>query len=277
MNAPTPPLATTPNGLTRTAVSPLLAFVIDLLIAVGVLLLLSVAGSVVWGVFRGFEVAAQAHADGLTPSADEVAAMLGAPGALAQMLIAMTSTGAAALLLYFWRRRADAAERAASRRALGRASTWGLVLLVGCGVFLFSALVSTLAERFGWRPTPSNLPLMEQALDQWPWFLMTFAVLIAPAYEELLFRRVLFGRLLAAGKPWLGMLLSSLAFALMHEIPGLSGNGPLAILQLWLVYAGMGAAFAWVYWRTGTLWASIAAHALNNGIALAALYFLGIQ
>jgi uncharacterized protein len=102
-------------------------------------------------------------------------------------------------------------------------------------------------------------------------------VVLAPAYEELLFRRVLFGRLLAAGRPVLGIVLSSLAFALLHEIPGLSGNGVLAICQLWLVYGTMGAAFAWLYWRTGSLWAAILAHGLNNAIAMAALYWFGLQ
>ena len=38
---------------------------------------------------------------------------------------------------------------------------------------------------------------------------------------------------------------------------------------LWLTYGFMGAAFALVYWRTRTLWAPIAAHALNNAVALA--------
>jgi len=66
----------------------------------------------------------------------------------------------------------------------------------------------------------------------------------------------------------LGLVLSSLAFALVHEIPGTSANPPLAVLQLWLVYGGMGAVFAWLYWRTGSLWVSIVAHGLNNGIAL---------
>jgi membrane protease YdiL (CAAX protease family) len=72
----------------------------------------------------------------------------------------------------------------------------------------------------------------------------------------------------------MGVVLSSLAFALIHEIPGTSANGPAEIAQLWLVYGGMGAAFCWLYQRTGTLWAAIA-HALNNGVALAALVFFG--
>ncbi|MNW13365.1 CAAX amino terminal protease self- immunity [compost metagenome] len=60
-------------------------------------------------------------------------------------------------------------------------------------------------------------------------------------------------------------------------MPGTSANGPWEIAQLWLVYGGMGAAFAWLYQRTGTLWAPIVAHALNNAIALAALVFLGLH
>ena len=117
---------------------------------------------------------------------------------------------------------------------------------------------------------PTNEAMVEEAAARWPVFLTLFVVILAPAYEELLFRRVLFGRFLRAGRPWLGLVLSSLAFALAHEVPFLShGNTLPAMLLLWVVYGGLGAVFAWVYWRTGTLWAAVLAHALNNGIALA--------
>ncbi|KAG1279996.1 hypothetical protein G6F64_014552 [Rhizopus arrhizus] len=76
---------------------------------------------------------------------------------------------------------------------------------------------------------------MQNAIARFPLFLVLFAVVLAPAYEELLFRRVLFGRLWKAGRPWLGIILSSLAFALVHEVPGLSKNSLLGMLQLWLV------------------------------------------
>ncbi len=55
---------------------------------------------------------------------------------------------------------------------------------------------------------------------------------------------------------------------MVHEVPGSSANPPLAVLQLWLVYGGMGAVFGLLYRRAGTLWAPILAHGLNNGIAL---------
>src|SRR3546814_7665495 len=84
-----------------------------------------------------------------------------------------------------------------------------------------------------------------------PALLLLVVALLAPAYEELLFRRVLFGRLWAAGRPLLGIVLSSVAFACMHELPGTGGNGLLAGALLWTCYAMMGALFAWVYRRTG--------------------------
>lgn len=257
--------------------APVLGFVIDLVLGVAILLAVSLASGVVWGFLRGITLAMQARQRGQAPSADQIAHALGQPGVLAQMLMALVSTASAALVLYLWRRRASRAERAASHQSARRPTTWAWVILVALGVFAFSSTVSAAAEALGIKPVPTNLPLMEQAMTQWPWFLIVFATIIAPAYEELLFRRVLFGRLLAAGRPWLGMLLSSLAFALLHEVPGISGNGPAAICQLWLVYGAMGAAFAWLYWRTGTLWASIAAHGLNNAVALAALHFFGMQ
>ncbi|NIK52073.1 CPBP family intramembrane glutamic endopeptidase [Xanthomonas arboricola] len=273
---PSPRPVPTPAAGTAPLLPPLLGFGIDVLIATGLLLSLSVVGFALWGVFRGVNAVQAAKAQGLTLSSSEIMATIGQPGVLVQLLTALVSTASPALLLYYWRRRATADEHRASRAAAKRASTWGWTALIAVGVFLLSNLVSVAASALGIKPVPTNLPLMEEAIKQWPLALVVFAVAIAPAYEELLFRRVLFGRLLAAGRPWLGIALSSAIFALVHEVPGVSGNGPAAIAQLWLVYGGMGAAFAWLYWRTGTLWAPIVAHGVNNATALAALYFFGI-
>ena len=274
----TPPLPPAVSSLPRKPGSPLAGFFIDLGIGVLVLLSLSLISGLVWGLYRGAIVGYQAARDGADASAVAgLAQQLGQPGALAQILMALVATGGAALVLYFFRRRATPAERTLSFQAARRPSTWGWTLLVATGVIIGSNLIAWLAKQGGIEPVPTNLALMEQAITRFPWFLALFAVVLAPAYEELLFRRVLFGRLWQAGRPVLGIVLSSLAFALVHEIPGTSANGPWEIAQLWLVYGGMGAAFAWLYQRTGTLWAPIAAHALNNGIALVALMFLGLH
>ncbi|MGN7839918.1 CPBP family glutamic-type intramembrane protease [Stenotrophomonas sp. 22385] len=270
----TPPLPPAlPKAPQRKPASPVAGFLIDLGIATLALLGLSMASGLLWGLYRAVIVVRDTGAQ----AAEALAQQVGQPGALAQILMAVFATGGAAVFLYFLRRRADAAERRASFEAALRPSTWGWTAVVAVAVIIGSNGVAWLARQAGIEPVPTNLALMEQALARFPWFLALFAIVLAPAYEELLFRRVLFGRLWQAGRPWLGMLLSSLAFALVHEVPGTSANGPWEIAQLWLVYGGMGAAFAWLYQRTGTLWAPIVAHALNNAIALAALVFLGLH
>jgi len=98
--------------------------------------------------------------------------------------------------------------------------------------------------------------------------LLLFAVVLAPIYEEMLFRRVLFGRLWRDGWPLLGAVCSAVLFAFMHEPPLVGDKALAAQLPLWLVYTCMGLAFAWVYRRTGSLVAPIIAHGLNNAFAI---------
>jgi len=255
---------------TRIAVG---GFLLDLLIAVSVLFAASLAGGAVWAASEVF-LSVRTGASLGEPA--QLFSRIGEPSGLALLLITLVATSTAALAVYFGRHRAQAAERAASRRAAAKPSTWGWALLVGFATLCFGLLLGVLGQLSDADIKPSNLALIEDVQQDYPWLLLVFAVVLAPMYEELLFRRVLFGRLLAAGRPWLGLMLSSAAFALMHEIPGTTDHGWVAAALLWLTYGAMGAAFAWVYRRTGTLWASIGAHATNNLVACG-LLFAGAQ
>ncbi|HEY5970424.1 MAG TPA: CPBP family intramembrane glutamic endopeptidase [Pseudoxanthomonas sp.] len=251
---------------------PVASFFFDLAIAVAALFALSAVAGTAWAIF---EIIRSVLVDGAIPKPDGLIRVIGQPDALAMIWITLVSTGGAALLVYFWRRRASTAERAASAQAARRLGTWGWAMATAAGAFLFSSAITSLAQYFGTHPEPTNLALIEEAFTTSPVFLAVFGVLLAPAYEEVLFRRVLFGRLWAAGHPLLGVALSSAAFAFMHEIPGTTGNTWQATGLLWLTYGVMGAAFAGLYWRTRTLWAPIAAHALNNAVALVVLKLYG--
>lgn len=252
---------------------PVAGFFLDCLLAIALLLLLSLVFGAIWLIASVLHTTLQGAA-GL-----EIEALIrgiGQPGPVAMIWMTLLSTGGAALLLYSWRRRASPLERAISFQAIRRTGTWVWVVVAGLLTFVFSATLSAAAQYFFQiAPEPSNAALIEEILRTHPVFLVLFAVLLAPAYEELLFRRVLFGRLWAAGRPWLGLLLSSAVFALAHEIPGVTNNSWPATLLLWLVYGFMGAVFAAVYWRTRTLWAAYAAHALNNALALAVMKLYG--
>ncbi len=249
--------------------SALAGFGIDTALAFAITFALMMGAGVVWGIVHAIQLAAGGAKEA------EIMAGLAQPGALAQILIALFSMGSTALLLYFWRRPATALERHHSRSAVRQPGTWIAVAGVALLTFLSSSVATWLGERLGVPPNPSNLAPIKELTSTTPVFTMAFAVLLAPLYEELLFRRVLFGGLWQAGYPVLGMLLSGLVFALAHEAPGLNGNTAGATVLLLAVYTGMGVAFAWLYRRTGTLWAPIAAHSLNNALALGALQLAG--
>jgi membrane protease YdiL (CAAX protease family) len=87
--------------------------------------------------------------------------------------------------------------------------------------------------------------------------LCLFAVVLAPVAEELYFRGLLFGVLKDQVGLKGGIMLSGLFFGLMHF--DLLRLVPLAI-------GGM--ALAWLYQKTGSLYASITAHGVWNGLML---------
>ncbi|WP_334179599.1 CPBP family intramembrane glutamic endopeptidase [Pseudoxanthomonas sp.] len=262
------PAAPTPLPLR----SVLPAFALDVALAITLSFSTLMLGLFGWAAWRGVQLARQ-QAGSL--DAQALQAQIGTPPVLFLIVMTLVSTGGTALVLYFWRRRATPAERLGSINRSRRPGTWCWALAAGLATFLFSSLMSAAGRAQGLDLEPSNLDVIKEGFARFPVFLALFAVVLAPLYEELLFRRVLFGRLWRAGWPVLGLVLSSLVFALVHELPGLNGKPVGSTVFLILVYAGMGAIFAWVYRRTGTLWAPIAAHILNNAIALAVLQVYG--
>ena len=83
--------------------------------------------------------------------------------------------------------------------------------------------------------------------------LAVFAVGVAPAVEELLFRGVFFTCLLDLGYPRAAVWMTAVFFGLVHT--NLPAFLPLTVF---------GAALAWLYNRTGNLLACMAAHSVFN-------------
>lgn len=268
MEAYDPNTQSIPSLPPQRAASPVWAFALDAVIAAAIVFAVSMAYGMLWGIWLGFE-------QGRRGAPLDPALIQQGPGALSLLLMAVLGMSVASLTVYFWRRRASAQERALSWQAARKPATWGWVLLTLVVVLCTSLGTSSLATWIDPKFAPSNLAIMQDIQERMPWMLWVFAVVLAPLYEELLFRRVLFGRLWAAGRPVLGALLSSVLFALAHEFPGMGGNSPAAAALLWTYYVFMGLALAWVYRRTGTLWASIGVHALNN-LAACVMIALGI-
>jgi hypothetical protein len=83
---------------------------------------------------------------------------------------------------------------------------------------------------------------------------LVVTVVLAPVFEEIIFRGVLYGSLRARFGVWPSIVVSAAVFALLH------GYGATGFASVFL----SGALWAWSYERTRSLLPSIAAHMINN-------------
>ena len=79
--------------------------------------------------------------------------------------------------------------------------------------------------------------------------LCAFVAGLAPMYEEVMFRRGIFGRFAEAGHPRIGVAISAALFAFAHEIPGTGDSSVAAGLVLWSAYAAVSYTHLDVYKR----------------------------
>jgi membrane protease YdiL (CAAX protease family) len=87
------------------------------------------------------------------------------------------------------------------------------------------------------------------------WIMALSTAVVAPVYEELLFRGYVFRGLSRSAGPVVAIIVSSLLFAGFHGDP----LHAIAVLP-------MGLLLGWLRWRTGSIWPSMIAHGLNLAI-----------
>lgn len=115
--------------------------------------------------------------------------------------------------------------------------------------------------------TSGNQALVETGFSLFPVLYAFTAVIFAPIVEEILFRGVLYQELRSEKNYWLPVVISSLSFGLIHTLPlFLMSNDSSEFLFL-IVYSIMGYLMTRAYEKTGTIWASIGVHFMNNLIA----------
>ena len=160
-----------------------------------------------------------------------------------------------------------ARRRGASLRALGfvRPRDWGLTVTAVLGAYgmlvAYGAIVLAL-ERFAGLdlPDPANTIPDTLARTVPVWAVLGVAVvLVAPLGEELFFRGLVYRGVEGLWGPWVGIAVSGVAFSLVHFNPSVV-----------VPFAGIGMVFAWAYRGSGSLWTTIAAHAIFNGVSFAA-------
>lgn len=159
-----------------------------------------------------------------------------------------------------------ARRRGVSLRDLGfRApNSWSLLPLALFGAYA-SLMAYSLAILAIERVTGADLAFIREGnriptdLPRTPliWGTLGLAVVVAaPLCEELFFRGLIYRGLAGVAGPALGIIMSGLAFAVVH-----------ANLSVAVPFTLIGMIFAWVYRASGSLWTPIAAHAIVNGMS----------
>lgn len=187
----------------------------------------------------------------------------GLPPWVGVALLAATFLGAAAA---WWFRRSTLPcmpVRGSALRATGVALACGMAMLA------LSLLAIPLRSGLDAAFEPSNEAGL-RALAAHPVALVLLVVLVAPLVEELVFRHMLLRRFVGAGRPWLGLILTSLLFGFIHET-SIGDRDPATYLLMLGLYIAMGAALGLAYIVTGRYWVAVAGHALNNGIGVIGL------
>ncbi len=152
--------------------------------------------------------------------------------------------------------RPSASDFGLRRAPIGRSAA--LLVAVWIGFFVLSAIWAVALSLDETQELPDELGANGPLLNVLA--VVVLITVIAPLGEELFFRGFFFGALRNWHGPWLAAILTGVVFGLIH-----TGSSPVGYLVP-LAFFGVGLCL--LYHWTGSLYPSIALHALNNSIAL---------
>lgn len=129
---------------------------------------------------------------------------------------------------------------------------WGILgfFLIYIGQILAVQVESVI---FGIEPGSDNTELLSNIMKSAPIMILS-AVIFAPILEEIIFRRVIFGSLIQKYNFWISAIVSGVVFAAIH-----------LEFEHILLYSVCGLIFAFLYYKTKSIWTSIIAHMMLNG------------
>ncbi len=200
---------------------------------------------------------------GFARLADLDAWLHGPWGLLLQLALANAVLAAAALAVAARRGWSVFRFKPLSRRSLALCAAGG-----AAGGVSLALLLTALSQTTGWPLHGVNEELMGVG-DLPPSGLLIFAIVAAgttPLVEEVIFRGLLFQWLHGRIGPIGAALVSAALFGALHWPSGQA------------VWAGsVGFALALLFYRLGSLWAPVAAHAGNNALAIVLVFWLTLD
>ncbi|MEX2158313.1 MAG: CPBP family glutamic-type intramembrane protease [Dehalococcoidia bacterium] len=134
-------------------------------------------------------------------------------------------------------------------------SYWWVPPVAAATAYVGTIAYNAVLYALGARPEQDTTQLFDSATV----LPLTFfaIVIVAPLAEEIFFRGFVFAGLLRPFGVAGALVASGLLFAMFHVQDGGSA-------LLVPAFAAIGAGFAWIYYKTGSLWPSIATHFLFN-------------
>lgn len=148
------------------------------------------------------------------------------------------------------------------------------VIIYLAGAFGIAIVLSVLYALFTGRElvTPDQIPVELSGVRILLAILM--AVVLAPLVEEFFFRGLLFRGMRASTRFWPSALGSAAFFGFAHYSlePDVDAFGRLFLVIMMFF---VGAAFAWIYERRGSLWVPVVAHMTFNTIGLSLIAAAG--
>lgn len=127
--------------------------------------------------------------------------------------------------------------------------------LAGLTIMMVSNIIITFVVNLG---QAANEQAVQSMISSLPWLMLINAGIIAPCTEEIVFRK---GFKKAFPNKWLFIILSGLIFGALHVITSMTS--PIELLYI-IPYGALGAAFAYMYQKTDTIFTSIAMHMFHN-------------
>jgi membrane protease YdiL (CAAX protease family) len=162
-----------------------------------------------------------------------------------------------------------------SLRGLGfsapAARDWLVITLGIAGMFLIvTLLASSLTSLLHFKTPELAIALYTHSTGWQKLAFALFGVVLAPIFEESIFRVYLFNAMRKWWGFWWGAIVSAAMFGLAHSQPPFV---PAMFLSITLPLAASGVLLAYIYHRTGKAWASMVTHASFNALTLLAVLF----
>lgn len=137
--------------------------------------------------------------------------------------------------------------------------------VIGCVIMTVSSFIISLILK---QNVSDNEALVRESIKIAPIYMLFACSIIAPIFEEMVFRRALYGLIKCKG---LFILVSGLSFGLLHVV----SNNPTPLEFLYVIpYGSMGCAFAYLLSKTNNITLPIIIHMLHNTI-LVSIQILG--